>query len=74
MLQCFAVVRLRVTRAGTQVWREGSEAVCVVLQVLGNRGPLSQRDPGQVFATAARNCKTPEHGDDIEAVTASITA
>lgn len=44
------------------------------LQVLGNRGPLSRRDPGQVFATAARDCKTPEHGDDIEAVTAGIPA
>ena len=45
-----------------------------MLQVLGNRGPLSQREPGQVFATAARNCKTPEHGDDIEAVTSGIAA
>lgn len=40
------------------------------VQVLGNRGPLSARDPGQVFATAARDCKIPEHGDDLEAVTA----
>lgn len=40
------------------------------VQVLGNRGPLSARDPGQVFATSARDCKIPQHGDDLEAVTA----
>lgn len=38
------------------------------VQVLGNRGPLSARDPGQVFATSARDCKIPQHGDDLEAV------
>jgi hypothetical protein len=30
-----------------------------VVQLLGNHGPLSQRDPGQVFEKAARNCKIP---------------
>lgn len=48
--------------------------VCLGSQVLGNRGPLSAREPGQVFATPARDCKEPQHGDDIEAVTAGIAA
>ena len=29
------------------------------VQLLGNHGPLSEREPGQVFETAARDCKVP---------------
>ena len=36
-----------------------TQTMSTAVQLLGNHGPLSARNPGQVFERAARDCKTP---------------
>jgi len=35
----------------------------VWLQLLGCRGSLAEREPGQMFHTAARICQVPQHAE-----------